>query len=159
MAVPSSGQLSMAGLAKEKQFDDYNSTSTPYTPISLLDLAESFVNFEATNTNGVDYPDESKPHAMSEWYGYDHDYGVDCTSITTRTLGFALTLQADPCSSPQRIYYTDTSDWQSASQLYSGNINSCQPAPAGYYYEDASGGANPVRYWNGGSFGLSYSCP
>lgn len=158
MAVPDSpNSLSMQGLAREKQFDDYNSTSTPYTPISLLDLAETFVNFEATNTNGVDYPDETKPHAMSEWYGYDHDYGVDCTSMTTRTLAKG-TSAALACAAAQKTYYTDTADWQSATQLYSGNINSCTPAPAGYYYEDSSGGADPVRYWNGGSFTGNFGC-
>lgn len=157
--VPSLGAISMQGLAREKQFDDYNSTSTPYTPISLLDLAETFVNFEGTNVNGVNYPNDDKPHAMSEWRGYDHDYGVDCTSITTRTLGRTATLGEDPCSALQRTYYTDTADWQSATQLYSGNINSCTPAPAGFYYEDVNGGPAPVRQWNGTAFIGNFGCP
>lgn len=158
--VPSIGAISMQGLAREKQFDDYNSTSTPYNPISLLDLAETFVNFEGTNTNGVSYPDSVKPHAMSEWRGYDHDFGLTCSLLVARTLGYALTLGEDPCSRPQRTYYTNNSDWQSSTQLYRDQGgNSCVPAAAGFYYEDSGGGANPVRYWNGSAFTGNFGCP
>ena len=158
--VPSTGQLSMQGLAKEKQFDSYLSTSTPYTPISLLDLAETFQNFDGTNTNGVNYPDSSKPHAMSEWYGYDHDYGVSCSSLVTVTLGRTLTLQGDPCSATQKTYYTNNSTWLSATQLYKNQGGgSCVPADAGFYYENGTGSSTPVRYWNGSAFTGNYGCP
>lgn len=158
--VPSLGAISMRGLAREKQFDNYSSTSTPYTPISLLDLAETFVNFDGTNTNGVNYPNSSKPHAMSEWYGYDHDYGLSCSSLYARTLGYATTLGGDPCSNPQRTYYTDNSVWSSSTQLYRNQGgNSCVPANAGFYYEDSGGGVAPVRQWNGSAFVGNYGCP
>lgn len=163
--VPSFGEIKMSGLAKEKtsalQPTGYSSTSTNfYTPISLLDLAETFQNFEGTNVNAVSYPDSSKPHAMSEWRNYDHDYGLSCSTLTTRTLGFATTLGADPCSQIQTTYYTNNSDWQSSTQLYyNQGGGSCLPAAAGYYYEDSSGGANPVRYWNGSAFTGNYACP
>jgi hypothetical protein len=155
--VPSTGALSMRGLAREKQFDDYNSTSTPYTPISLLDLAETFVNFDGTNTNGVNYPDSSKPHAMSEWYGYDHDYGVSCGSLFARTLARGDNA-AQACGNPQKTYYTNSSVWLSSTQLYSGNVTSCTPAVAGWYYEDSGGGQTPVRYWNGSAFTANSGC-
>lgn len=153
MAVPNSGNpLSMQGLAREKQFDDYSSTSTPYTPISLLDLAETFVNFDGTNTNGVNYPDDVKPHAMSEWYGYDHNYGLSCSSLYARTLGKG-TSAATACGALQKTYYTDISDWATSSQLYKTiGGGACVPADAGWYYEDINGGANPVKYWTGSSF-------
>ena len=38
MAVPSSGELSMLKMAKEKKYDDYNSGSSINPPISLFDL-------------------------------------------------------------------------------------------------------------------------
>ena len=158
--VPSLGALSMRGLAREKQFDDYSSTSTPYTPISLLDLAETFVNFDGTNTNGVNYPNSTKPHAMSEWYGYDHDYGLSCSSLYARTLGYATTLAGDPCSAIQRTYYTNVSSWTSSTQLYRNQGGgSCVPANAGFYYEDVNGGVAPVRQWNGSAFVGNYGCP
>lgn len=160
MAVPSSGTLSMLGLAREKQFDDYASTSTPYNPISLLDLAETFANFDGTNTNGVNYPNATKPHAMSEWYGYDHDYGLSCSTLVTVTLGRTLTLQDDPCSIAQKTYYTNNSTWLSATQLYKNQGGgSCIPADAGFYYEDGTGSSTPVRYWDGSVFTQNYGCP
>ena len=158
--VPSTGALSMRGLAREKQFDSYLSTSTPYTPISLLDLAETFQNFDGTNTNGVNYPNSSKPHAMSEWYGYDHDYGLSCSSLITVTLGRTLTLGADPCSAVQKTYYTNNSTWMSATQLYKNQGGgSCVPADAGFYYENGTGSGTPVREWNGSAFVGNYGCP
>ena len=159
--VPSLGAISMRGLAAEKQYDDYSYTgSSVYTPISLLDLAETFVNFDGTNTNGVNYPDSSKPHAMSEWRGYDHDYGLSCSSLYSRTLGYEPFLANDPCSAIQTTYYTDQSFWQSSVQLYRNQGGgSCVPANAGYYYEDSNGGSNPVREWNGSTFVGNYGCP
>lgn len=79
--VPSSGALSISGLAKEKDKDDYNHSSAPTTPYSLTDLAVggnsngNGFSVESTNTNNCssDRPDSSTPHAMSEWYYYDHD--------------------------------------------------------------------------------------
>ena len=163
--VPSLGEIKFSGLAKEKnsnlQPEGYSSTSTSYyTPISLLDLAETFVNFEGTNTNGVSYPDSSKPHAVSEWRGYDHDYGLSCSTLYARTLGYATTLGGDPCAQIQRTYYTNVSSWSSSTQLYRNQGgNSCIPANAGFYYEDSNGGSNPVRQWNGSTFVWSGACP
>ena len=79
MAVPSSGTLSMLGLAREKVYDNYSSTSTPTAPYSMYDLVNggntngSGVSFDTTNTASTSYPDTSTPHQMSEWYSYDHD--------------------------------------------------------------------------------------
>ena len=45
----------------------------------MKDLAEggssggSGLSFEETNTNSSSYPNTSTPHAMNEWYSYDHD--------------------------------------------------------------------------------------
>lgn len=163
--VPSTGEIKMSGLAKEKttalQPEGYSSTSTSYyTPISLLDLAETFVNFEGTNTNGTSYPDTAKPHAMSEWYGYDHDYGIQCNTLTSYQLGRTATLGADPCSAAAKQYYANNSNWLSATQLYSPlqGSSACVPAAAGFYYY-SGGGATPVREWNGNAFVGNYGCP
>lgn len=79
MAVPSSGSISMLGLAREKVYDNYSSTSTPTAPYSLLDLttaSDTVMNIaiDATNTSSPSYPNTTAPHAMSEWRSYDHDY-------------------------------------------------------------------------------------
>lgn len=84
MAVPSSGPISILGLAREKVYDDYNSASTPTGPYALSDLvfgteAYSGVLFDETNTNSTSYPNAIAPHQMSEWYGYDHDTVAEVT--------------------------------------------------------------------------------
>lgn len=73
MAVPASGALSLRGLANEKIDDDYSSAGTP-TVISLSNLATG-TGYENTNVNATSYPNSTAPHAMSEWYSYDHDEG------------------------------------------------------------------------------------
>ena len=78
MAVPSSGAISLTGLAGEKLNDDYGDQDFDDV-ISLTDLVlggntnGSHESWEATNANSTSKPDTSAPHAMSEWYGYDHD--------------------------------------------------------------------------------------
>jgi hypothetical protein len=79
MAVPSSGNsISLAGLAAEKDIDDY--TDADYDDVlSLKDLTiggnangNSFVA-EATNGFSASKPDNVAPYRMSEFYSYDHD--------------------------------------------------------------------------------------
>ena len=82
MAVPSSGSLNMSGLAKEKLYDDYNSSSTAIGPIFMSDLVTggnssgSAESYDATNTSSSSFPNNATPHAFSEWYGYNHDATV-----------------------------------------------------------------------------------
>ena len=80
MAVPSSGSLSLFGLAKEKTHDDYNSTipvgtwqDNFFSYASLTDATTGAGNYDLTNTNSANRPDNVTPHKISEWYGYDHD--------------------------------------------------------------------------------------
>tara|TARA_R100001015_G_C4586798_1_gene142645 strand:- start:9 stop:1031 length:1023 start_codon:yes stop_codon:yes gene_type:complete len=93
MAVPSSGQISLAGIAAEVGVkEDYSNAGT--VQASLATLAE-----ETTfNSNSSSTPNSSQPHAMSEWYGYDHDAAAAFTdnnavakSITTGS-GQAITI-------------------------------------------------------------------
>ena len=80
MAVPSSGELSMLGLANEKYEDDYTAGES-LGAISMYDLINggdtngsgAQGGYEVTNTNSSSYPDTTTPHRMSEWYSYDHD--------------------------------------------------------------------------------------
>ena len=80
MAVPSSGQLLMRFLAKEKLYDDYSSVQGITGPISMYDLVYggntngSGHSYDTTNLNSPSFPDNVAPHSFSEWYSYDHDY-------------------------------------------------------------------------------------
>lgn len=100
MAVPSSGTLSLYSIGNEKLSDDYNDGDDGGGPYSLTDITlggDTYGNSEdypATNTNSANKPDSVAPHAMSEWYGYDHDASgstgkclliVDTTFLTPGT--------------------------------------------------------------------------
>ena len=65
--VPASGQLTLAGLGREKVNDNYASTAS-ISNVSLRGLAEG-VGYDGTTTSGPNEPKASTPHAMSEWHG------------------------------------------------------------------------------------------
>ena len=74
MAVPSTGTLTMLGIAQERLYNTYGS-GTISNPILMTDLINGggLNNFPALNTSSPSKPNTSTPHAMNEWYGYDQD--------------------------------------------------------------------------------------
>jgi hypothetical protein len=86
MAVPTMGStLHLSKIEKEQQHDDYNSSAATASSISLTNLSRGRDPYDEINTNNwaVNRPDESSPHAMSEYYLYDHDIGV--YAVTTNS--------------------------------------------------------------------------
>ena len=85
MAVPSSGSISLAGLAAEKDVDDY--TDVDYDDrISLRDITlggntNSHITFDVTNAISPSHPDNDAAYAMSEFYSYDHDFAAPGCNI------------------------------------------------------------------------------
>ena len=76
MAVPSSGELSLVGIFSELNEDDYTAMNPDGESPSLLNLSTGgSPPGQAINTNNAssNRPDGSAPHAMSEFYSYDHD--------------------------------------------------------------------------------------
>ena len=67
MAVPGSGAISLAGIGAEVKNSAYDASSTGSVTLATL-ATETDIN-----TNSSERPDDEVPHAMSEWYGYDHD--------------------------------------------------------------------------------------
>lgn len=110
MAVPSSGSISLYGIAKEVHLDDYNNSipnpnssgtnwnSFNYPTISLTNLSTGAGGFDAINTANAtsNRPDGSTPHSMSEFYSYDHDL-VSITQIGSTYSG------SYSCSSWQNV--------------------------------------------------------
>ena len=97
MAVPSSGAISMAGIGTEVKSNAYNPSATGTVTLGSL------ANNTTINTNSASVPDSEPPHAMSEWYGYDHDAAPSFTnnqavSKTTST------------GTSNAITFTDTDD-------------------------------------------------
>lgn len=85
MAVPSSGSVSLFGIAKEVHLDDYNNTvpapgsggtnwsQLGYPSISLKNMSTGAGGFDAINSASSSKPNGSVPHGMDEFRGYDHD--------------------------------------------------------------------------------------
>ena len=81
MAVPSSGEIKLSGIAQEKNQDDYYSDDSEvfsYGNISLRGLSNNSHNDTAggninLSTNSSSVPNQTEPYQMSEFYGYDHD--------------------------------------------------------------------------------------
>ena len=79
MAVPSSGEISMVGIFSEKNESDYTAMYPEENHISLRGLSSnSHDDSEGGNIDinlanvSANRPDGSEPHAMSEFYDYDH---------------------------------------------------------------------------------------
>lgn len=68
MALPSSGQISVSDILTE------GGQSAPFDPVSFENLEGG--NIFQINTNSPSYPAGSAPHALSEWYDYDHSAGA-----------------------------------------------------------------------------------
>ena len=97
MAVPSSGTLSLKGIANEKNVNDYTDDDTEveaYGGISLRGVSNnSFDDFGTGNINlntasASNPPNQTAPYAMSEFYGYDHDYVAPQVSWTYGTTSY-----------------------------------------------------------------------
>tara|TARA_B110000459_G_C16545692_1_gene464211 strand:+ start:347 stop:1270 length:924 start_codon:yes stop_codon:yes gene_type:complete len=71
MAIPSSGTISLAGIRAELATNTYNASAT--TTASLEDCSDGTVATINTGNASGDRPNGSAPHAMSEFYAYDHD--------------------------------------------------------------------------------------
>ena len=77
MACPSSGEISLKGIYNELTENDYDDGGTYASDMSLKNLStEEDPPDVMINTRGNDpanRPDTVAPHAMSEFYSYDHD--------------------------------------------------------------------------------------
>ena len=84
MAVPFSGAITLRGIAREKRYNNYNSSTNPGSNLSLTNMSTGN-QFGSINT-AIAFsrrPDGIAPHSMSEWYDYDHNE----TSITVPSVG------------------------------------------------------------------------
>jgi len=167
MAVPSSGTLSLEKLAKEKVLEDYNSSTSITGGIHLSDLvkggneAGSPTDYDETNNNSSSKPNETGPHEMSEWYGYDHDAAGGFQNPGSFTFKYSTTASSACSASTVTVYVFYQQDWYKDSPITSSspvdiysNSSFASYAAAGWY----SNGSYR-RYWDGsGSWGSKVSC-
>ena len=68
------GSVTLLGIRRELGDDNYFAT-TSYSNISLGDMSDGSVETLNTLNPPSVRPDASAPHGVSEWRGYDHDFG------------------------------------------------------------------------------------
>jgi hypothetical protein len=78
--VPGSGSLSLFSIANEKLSNDYNDGDNGSGPYSLRDITQggdqygNGEDYDATNTQSPNHPDNTAAFSMGEFYAYDHDF-------------------------------------------------------------------------------------
>lgn len=140
MALPSSGQISFSDLGQELLGD-------PNAELSITTAAES--GYVTINTASASFPNDEVPHAISEWYGYDHtassytnsryyqndgtgDY-IDCTTSTapfnintTQDLSFSLWVRNTGSKQNQLLFNFGNTNANGNNRIfvtYSANLN------------------------------------
>lgn len=85
MAVPASGAITLAKIRDEIENDNYNNSIYGYTSgeTSLTSLSNGTYDTINTQNAAADRPDGTAPHAMSEFYNYDHDKAASFTWNST----------------------------------------------------------------------------
>lgn len=152
MAVPSSGTLTMLGIAQERKFGTYGSGTITYA-ILMTDLINGggSNSFPALNTLSPSKPNTSTPHAMNEWYGYDQDYEQWRSFVMFAGEGWEDA--GDSCNSQegdnQTFYYDDGA---------TGTGSACPPTGVTIYEDSdlttAFDGQN--LWWHSNACGRTY---
>ena len=91
MAVPSSGPISLYAIANEVDGGDYDEAAFQGA-VSLTDFSTGAGDATAINQSNVsaNRPDGNAPHAMSEFYSYDHDFNPFSSVIADFTISAAV---------------------------------------------------------------------
>ena len=108
MVIPSSGTISLVGIKNEVDEDDYTAGES-YTNVSLNDLTEE----TDLNTNSGSAPNQTAPHAMSEWYGYDHDAAASFVNAkaVSKTLSTGTANSINLVDTDDTFNFTGTTAW------------------------------------------------
>jgi len=87
MAVPSSGPISLYAIANEVDGGDYDEAAFQGA-VSLTDFSTGAGDATAINQSNAsaNRPNGSVPHAMSEFYSYDHDFNPFSSVIANFTI-------------------------------------------------------------------------
>jgi hypothetical protein len=151
MTVPSSGAISMLGLAREKVYSNYGAAGTPTAPYTMKDLAEggnsggSGVSFEATNTTAP-YPDDDTPHGMNEWRSYEHSAALP--SFTLYYFSSKASDCSDVCSSSNTVtVYSNTAT--SAADIFANERT---------IYSDSAGTTLAASWWYAAGTSAGNNC-
>lgn len=133
MAVPSSGELSLQGIANEMLQDDYNA-ALGYTNISLGDMGSGTAPY-SINTGSASYPNSAAPHGMAEFYGYDND-----ASSVKSFLSSIKASSFDVCSKAQNVtmYHNGSGTYPVVGDIVSFDLAQTN-LPNGGHFRSGSG--------------------
>jgi hypothetical protein len=142
MAVPSSGAITMLGIAQERKYGFYGFGTISF-PITMFDLLNGGGSngFPALNA----CPQFSTPsYSMSGWYGYNQT--ASCGSCDAVLLRFHPSSPSIVCtSSKQFTYYAEApgdAPWENGTPIYS-DAQCANPAADGWY----SNGEQVAQYF------------
>lgn len=145
MAVPSSGTLSLIGLAKEKVHDDYSSGSSisGLIPLKFVTVGgqggSQQETYDSTNTGSASYPNNDQPYGMSEFYGYDHDFVALSTAYRTAS-SYAKPLAACNQTTDTQIWFSGS--FSNGSTVYTNSAGTTTLAAGNYGYGSSGGSAS-----------------
>ena len=160
MACPSSGALSLASIRGEIENNSYAAYTSAAT--SLESASEGTYDTINTNNDAADRPDGNDPHAMSEFYSYDHDKSSsgnwaaytlvyksgkfsDCSGVCGGSGSNVTVHVLNGGGSVQSIFDNDET-------IYSSSSGGSPPlAASGWYAEGTSTGDECGKWSNSGS--------
>jgi hypothetical protein len=142
MAVPSSGAITMLGIAQERKYGLYGFGTISF-PITMFDLLNGGGSngFPALNA----CPQFSTPsYSMSGWYGYNQT--ASCGSCDAVLLRFSPSSPSVACNSSKVFtYYAEApgdAPWENGTPIYS-DAQCTNPAAPGWY----SNGEQVAQYF------------
>lgn len=157
MATPSSGLIRLSGIFSELNEDDYTVLDNDDETLRLSQMFDG--TWGTINTNSTEYPTNSNPDKMSEFYNYDHDAaGLTSFSSSERQTKAACNYGTNL----QETYYLDgsTSVPNYADNVYSDSSGN-NPLQAGQYKIGPFSGIyyNIVVSGNAGGISSRQTCP
>ena len=130
MAVPSSGSLSLFGIYKELTTNTYTTTYDGANNISIRLASIGTYGTININNAAADRPNGSPPHAMSEFYNYDHDI-VTLTSFSSSINSNFFGVCSEPITA---TYYHDGSfTYPDVGDTVYSNSSGSSYLSSGYY--------------------------
>lgn len=132
MAVPSSGALSLYGIRHEIYDNNYNG-SVNLTNISLRSASEGAYGTINTNNAASDRPDGSTPHAMSEFYNYDHDAAASLVAYSSTVNGQLNGSNACSDKTSTTYYHNGSGQVPAVNDNCYSNAGGTIPLGVGYY--------------------------
>jgi len=135
MAVPSSGAITMLGIAQERKYGSYG-FGTISSPITMFDLLNGGGANAFPSLNTCPQPN-TPSYSMSGWYGYNQS--ASCSTCYEIFLSFGdETFQA--CNGEFTQYFTSTEPfqppWMSGAEIYTDPA--CQIKAQDGYYSNGS---------------------